>query len=107
MNYDVVYGLAFCIYVIVTVIMWRNIDLPLFFKAGFCLLVVPIFGLGMWLNLWFFEMAFPGLFEVHDNATSGRYGDKGVYAFVLSMPIALAMSYGWYRLMCSFKPEPG
>jgi len=49
MNYDVVYGLVLCIYIIVTVIMWRNIE----------------------------------------------------------MPLALAMSYGWYRLMRSFNPEPG
>ncbi|MFT5427292.1 MAG: hypothetical protein ACI9ZT_002251 [Gammaproteobacteria bacterium] len=107
MNYDVVYGLGFCIYIIVTVIMWRNIQMPLFFKAIFCLLAVPVFFFGIVGNLWLFEMIYPEMFEIHANAQGGfRGGEKGLFAVVLVLPLALAMSYGWYRLMRSFNPEP-
>ncbi len=107
MNYDVVYGLGLCVYIIVTVIMWRNIKMPLFFKASFCLFVVPIFFLGMACNLWLFDSLYSELFEIHNNARGGMHGSKGIFAFILSMPHALAMGYGWYRLMHSFNPEPG
>ncbi len=105
MSYDFIYGAGFCIYVIVTVIMWRNIDMSLFFKAGFCLFVVPIFFLGMGINLWLFDTLYPEMFVVHDNEPSGRHSGKGLVAIILAFPIALAMSYAWYRLMRSFKPD--
>ena len=107
MSYDVVYGLGFCIYIIVTVIMWRNIQMPLFCKAIFCLLAVPVFFFGIVVNLWLFEMIYPEMFEIHANAQGGfRGGEKGLFAVIIVLPLALAMSYGWYRLMHSFNPEP-
>lgn len=100
MSYDVVYGLTICIYIIVTGIMWRNIDMPLFFKASFCLLVVPVFFFGIAGNLWLFQVVYPEMFEIHANAKGGfRGGEKGLFAAVLVLPLALVMSYAWYRLM--------
>ncbi len=106
MSYEIVYGLGFCIYVIVTVIMWRNIKMSFFFKVSFCLLVAPIFFFGIIANLWLFEVIYPEMFEIHANAKSGfRGGEKGLFAVVLVLPIAVAMSYGWYRLMHYFSVE--
>lgn len=106
MTTDAVYGLGFCIYIIVTVILWRNIAMPLFFKAIFSLLAVPVFIFGIVGNLWLFEVIYPQMFEIHANAQGGfRGGEKGLFAVVLVLPLALAMSYGWYRLMLSFSPE--
>ena len=102
MSYETLYGIAFVIYIIVTVILWRNIVMPLAFKAMFCLFVVPIFFLGMWLNLWFFEMFYPAMFEIHNNEPSGRHSGKGLIAVILAFPIALVMSYAWYWIMRSF-----
>lgn len=102
MSYDAVYGLAFCIYIIVTVIMWRNINMLLAYKALFCLFVVPVFFFGIVANLWLFEVIYPDMFEIHANAKGGfRGGEKGLFAFVLVVPIAVAISYGWYWLMRS------
>ncbi len=101
-----VYGLGFCIYIIVTFILWRNITMPLAFKGIFCLLAVPVFFLGIVLNLWLFELIYPEMFEIHKNAQAGfRGGEKGIFAVVLVLPLALAMSYGWYRLMDYFNRE--
>ncbi len=106
MNYDVVYGLGFVIYIIVTVILWRNIHMLFFYKAIFCFLAVPVFIFGIVGNLWLFEVVYPEMFEIHANAQGGfRGGEKGVFAVILVLPLALAMSYGWYRLMNSFNSE--
>jgi len=106
MSHDAVYGLGIIIYIIVTAIMWRNIKIPMFFKASFCLLVVPVFFFGIVANLWLFEVIYPEMFEIHANAKGGfRGGEKGLFAVVLVLPISLAMSYGWYRLMCYFSTE--
>ena len=107
MDYDVLYGLMLCIYIIVTVILWRNFQMPFFFRAVFSLLAVPIFILGIAGNLWLFEVIYPEMFEIHANAQGGfRGGEKGLFAVVLVLPFALLLSYGWYRLMRSFSPVP-
>ena len=99
MTYQAVYTLGLIIYVIVTFIMWRNIDMKLTYKSLFCLLVVPIFFFGIAANLWLFDTFYPKMFDVHANARGGyQGGEKGLFASVMSLPIALAMSYGWYRM---------
>ena len=108
MSYDAIYTLGFVIYIIVTVIMWRNIEMKLTFKALFCLLVVPIFFIGIAVNLWLFDVIFPEMFDIHANARSGyQGGEKGLFATFMSLPLAVALSYGWYRLMSylNIKPE--
>ena len=88
------------IYAVVTVIIWRNVDFRFTFKTVFSLLSMPVFVAGMVINLWMFEILIPSTFDAYDKASGGgRYSEKGVFAFILSVPIALAMSYAWYRFI--------
>ena len=95
-----VYVPVLIIYAVVTVIIWRNVDFRFTFKTVFSLLSMPVFVAGMVINLWMFEILIPSTFDAYDMASGGgRYSEKGVFAFILSVPIALAMSYAWYRFI--------
>lgn len=91
---------ALIMYTIVTVIIWRNVDFRFTLKTVFSLLSMPVFVAGMVINLWMFEIFIPSAIDAYDKASGvGRHSEKGSYAFFMSVPIALAMSYAWYRFI--------
>jgi len=93
-------GVAVAIYIAIVIIFWRNLTLSQPWKAIFSLSVLPVFLIAMVVNVWLTDTYAPWLFDaLRLAAETGDEGSEVTIGFVITTPIALAISLVWYLLI--------
>jgi hypothetical protein len=87
------------LYIPVTWIFWRNVSLSGIWKPLFCLTILPVFLVLMVFNIWLTYRYAPWLFD-HLDSSEGRL--QALIAFVISCPVAVGLSFVWYKLISWF-----
>lgn len=90
------------LYIPVTWIFWRNVSLSGFWKALFCLTIVPLFFVGMVFNFFLTDLYAPWLIDVFRATQARSVRLEALIAFVISCPVAIGLSLVWYKLISWF-----
>ncbi len=94
--------LVVLVYIPGTWVMFRCIKLRGWVKVLFCLTIVPVFTIFMLFNMWVSNKLLPGIFRFVDSLVDMGMSEGGLrgavfWAFLFSTPIAIGLSYAWYR----------
>ncbi len=93
-------GVAVAMYIPIVLIFWRNLPLSKPWKALFSLSVLPVFFIAMVVNVWLTDAYAPSLLDaLHEAEETGNWDSEVAIGFVVTTPIALAMTFLWYLLI--------